>query len=157
MAEDEERTPYQPVGWTQEQEAIDRLDPANRRPLGVSLLAVLGLAGAILLVGYLIFTPDQALFLGVGGNFAALASPILLFWLWLDVLVGAASSIGLWMLQEWGRWLAISRGIVAILVMLLSSATQNVTGGQLLQVLVTAAIVVYLLRPGVRAVFRTEE
>lgn len=126
------------TGKTVEQKAPDFAAVAaaeaahDERPLTVTILSVLWMASVLLYVGT-----------GVGGLIAAggIVGVVSLALGGFMALVGAAMAFGLWKVQAWAR-------VVQIVLAALGALTCTFT-------LPSVAIIVYLLRPAVRARFAT--
>ena len=149
MEDGGEETRYQPVGWREAMEEDGGLVP--HRPFGVSVLAVLDMLAAALILFVLIV---------VGWHDGSANAPDMLFapgplaLLWFEVVTGMAAAVGLWTLKEWGRLLAVARAAGVVVVLLVSNAAQAVTGGLLLQVLISVIVITYLLQARVREQFQ---
>ena len=123
----------------------------KRRPAGVIVLAILYLVGSLIA---LCFVLPRLSSLSVPPNFEA-ASILAYeeFLLWCTTVCGLITAVGLWLVAEWARWLAIALAATGVLTLLLTNASVAVTGSMLLQVLSSLAVIVYLVQPGVRKAF----
>ena len=106
-----------------------------RRPLGISILAVLscvGAAGAVVGSGVFVYWAggeEPALHTGIAAALLALAG------------FNLASGIGLWRLKRWGRTLQLIASWIGLL-------------GVPIGTVVSVLVLFYLTRPGVKSLFR---
>jgi len=111
------------------------------RPLGVTVLAILQLLGAIVLIGV--------------GSLAVLAAilldPLFLLLAAIPLIIGIIDLIlfwGLWTLKSWA-WIWT---IVVNLLTIITSIFDPV--GNIIQLAISLIIVVYLFSPGIKSHFR---
>ncbi len=124
---------------------------AKHRPLGIVLLAILNLIASLIFLCIVLSAMSSLPAPSQPEAAGRLANQW--FLLWGQAISGFIAAVGLWFLAEWARWLTIVRAAVAILTLLGMSASETVTGSTLLQVLISVAVIVYLLQPGVRKAF----
>lgn len=121
-------------------------DTGRRRPLGVTLIAVLD-------------------FIGVA--FTALGLVLLLTRALPDVPVGASTwiataisggallvgGLGLWRLQRWGWWVELGHNVFAVLTQGWGVVADPLTPASLVGLAIPLLIIAYLTRPAIRARF----
>lgn len=117
------------------------------RPIGVTILAVLAaIAGVLGLLGSLAF-------FGLLASASGLFMMIGLLTLVMSVLY-LVLAYGLWTLQPWAWMLGIGLSAVSIVLTLLGlvQGTQEMIGA-IISIVISAAIIYYLLTPQVKAAF----
>ncbi len=124
--------------------------PKRQRPFGVILLVLINAVVSpitlfVVLPAMFSVTQTRPEAAGQVANYT--------FYLECQAITGLIAAAGLWFLAEWARWLTIVRAAVAILVLLLMNASQTVTGSTLLQLLISGAVILYMVQPGVRRAF----
>ena len=126
----------------------------SRRPLGVSILAVLAIIGGVLgILGGVAWFGAGALRLDSGGW---LVMSLGLFTLIL-ALLQLAFGIGAWQLRPWAWTLGVALQGLAIVQILISWLTERFSGRGFFTLLVTGMILFYLFDPGVRRAFGRSE
>ena len=113
------------------------------RPLGVTILAILQLLGAL-----------AWLFLGgLAVLGAAIIDPILLIIAAIPLIIGIILFIlflGLWGLKSWAWIWAIVANLLSIIVII----AQNTVMSNYIQLAISLIIVIYLFSPGIKDHFR---
>lgn len=77
---------------------------------------------------------------------------------WVLLATGAAIALiiaasGLWIMQRWAYWVALAAAGVSVLVNVLPGFEGRLNGTSSLSGLLSAAVLVYLVLPGIRAAF----
>ena len=119
------------------------------RPLGISILAVLSAIGGVLgvLGGLAIFGLGAAA--GAAGIGAILALILL-----VSAFVSLALAYGFWTLKPWAWPVGMGLEILGLVLSGLQVITGSVSiSGVLVSVIISAAIIYYLLTPNVKAAF----
>ncbi len=142
-----------------------RVRSAKRRPLGVTILAVLYFIASAWLLGTLWYTltlPPQPL---PANQYQASARDLLNWIEWSSIALGLvvtlAGGLGLWWLKGWGRVvsLVVYGTIITVTVVgtvnVLSTA-QYLSGSGITIILIAGAVFYYLCRPEVRRAFADE-
>jgi len=112
---------------------------ANRRPTGVTIIAILVAIGGVLEV--------------IGGLLLLIVPFLGLFTLALGI-VSLILAWGLWTLKPWAFWVAVILEAINAIEGLINLLRGN--GSSLFSLIVSVAILLYLfLDPNVRAAFRT--
>jgi len=133
------------------------------RPAGVTAVAIAFLLAAtyLLAIGLTMLTRPGSISMAAGAELLGgleLAGPYMFL---LAAAVGMVIAIGLWLLQNWARWIAILVALIGVVLLLpnVSSAILDVRFGRLpwegLGVIVRVMIVWYLFQEPVREVFVT--
>src|SRR5438477_9974826 len=133
------------------------------RPAGVTAVAIAFLLAAayLLAIGLTMLTRPGSISMAAGAELLGgleLAGPYMFL---LAAAVGMVIAIGLWLLQNWARWIAILVALIGVTLLLpnVSSAILDVRFGRLpwegLGVMVRVMIVWYLFQEPVREVFVT--
>ncbi len=129
---------------------ITKLCSKRQRPFGVILLALINAVVSTstlfsVLPAILSVTQASAEAAGQRDNYT--------FYLECQAVTGLIAAGGLWFLAEWARWLTIARAAITILVLLVMNASQTITGSTALQLLISGAVILYLVQQGVRKAF----
>ena len=125
---------------------VRRLDTGRRRPLGVTLIAVLD---------------------GIGVAFTALSLALLLTRGLPDVEVGAGTwiatvlsggallvgALGLWRMKRWGWWAELGHSGVAVLTQTWGVVADPLSAASLVGLAIPLLIIAYLTRPAIRTLF----
>jgi hypothetical protein len=113
------------------------------RPLGVTILAILQLLGALswLFLGFLV--------LAVALLLPPLAMLIALIPLFIGI-IGFILFLGLWGLKSWAWIWTIVANILSIIVIV----AQNTVMVNIIQLAISLIIVIYLFSPGIKSHFR---
>lgn len=135
--------------------------PAELRPVGVSIIAVLNwigsglllLAGLLLLIAGSAFGLFDAELSGIDSLGAGVVITILLIVV-LFASMGIGIGIGLWRLRNWARIIQIILCGLYVVLGLASLADRNANGGSLCLFIAAIATLVYLLLPKTGAAFR---
>jgi hypothetical protein len=133
------------------------------RPAGVTAVAIAFLLAAtyLLAIGLTMLTRPGSISMAAGAELLGgleLAGPYMFL---LAAAVGMVIAIGLWLLQNWARWIAILVALIGVMLLLpnVSSAILDFRFGRLpwegLGVIVRVMIVRYLFQEPVREVFVT--
>jgi hypothetical protein len=133
------------------------------RPAGVTAVAIAFLLAAayLLAIGLTMLTRPGSISMAAGAELLGgleLAGPYMFL---LAAAVGMVIAIGLWLLQNWARWIAILVALIGVVLLLpnVSSAILDLRFGRLpwegLGVIVRVMIVRYLFQEPVREVFVT--
>lgn len=133
------------------------------RPAGVTAVAIAFLLAAayLLAIGLTMLARPGSISMAAGAELLGgleLAGPYMFL---LAAAVGMVIAIGLWLLQNWARWIAILVALIGVVLLLpnVSSAILDVRFGRLpwegLGVIVRVMIVWYLFQEPVREVFVT--
>ena len=133
------------------------------RPAGVTAVAIAFLLAAayLLAIGLTMLTRPGSISMAAGAELLGgleLAGPYMFL---LAAAVGMVIAIGLWLLQNWARWIAILVALMGVVLLLpnVSSAILDLRFGRLpwegLGVIVRVMIVWYLFQEPVREVFVT--
>ena len=133
------------------------------RPAGVTAVAIAFLLAAayLLAIGLTMLTRPGSISMAAGAELLGgleLAGPYMFL---LAAAVGMVIAIGLWLLQNWARWIAILVALIGVVLLLpnVSSAILDLRFGRLpwegLGVMVRVMIVWYLFQEPVREVFVT--
>ena len=133
------------------------------RPAGVTAVAIAFLLAATYLlgIGLTMLTRPGSISMAAGAELLGgleLAGPYMFL---LAAAVGMVIAIGLWLLQNWARWIAILVALIGVVLLLpnVSSAILDLRFGRLpwegLGVIVRVMIVWYLFQEPVREVFVT--
>jgi hypothetical protein len=139
---------------------------AKQRPTGVTILAILALLGGILdlfgAFGMFSLAAMSAVANQLAGATVATA-PLAAYGTILGVILlvigvlAIAFAIGAWMLKSWGWTLGIVVEALAILLALVTAVLSGdiVSGliGQIIGIVISAAIIYYLLRPEIKQAF----
>ena len=133
------------------------------RPAGVTAVAIAFLLAAayLLAIGLTMLARPGSISMAAGAELLGgleLAGPYMFL---LAAAVGMVIAIGLWLLQNWARWIAILVALIGVVLLLpnVSSAILDLRFGRLpwegLGVIVRVMIVWYLFQEPVREVFVT--
>jgi len=123
------------------------------RPIGVTIIAILGAIGtALSIIGGVIFLALGPLFASFGIPFVTalgvLAGVIFLVF----GLIGFAIAWGLWKGKNWARWITIIGAAIGVLLGVLSIVQGSLEGG-LVGVIIDALFIYILMRPDAKAFF----
>lgn len=141
-----------------------------QRPRGISILAILILISAV--VRFIISFIDMALgstlsamanspgYVVPGAKAAVDAIGDLGFWIGLIGMAVAVVMLiavrGLWTMSKWGWWLALVVLVIALGLNLIPMFQGTVNVRLVVQTLLDAVFLIYLLMPGARAAFSPE-
>ena len=121
-------------------------DTGRRRPLGVTLIAVLDFIGvAFTALGIAVLLTRGLPDVSVGaGTWLAMAIP------GGALLVGG---LGLWRLQRWGWWVELGHSGVAVLTQGWGVVADPLSAANLVGLAIPLLIIAYLTRPAIRTLF----
>jgi hypothetical protein len=133
----------------------------GERPAGVTAVAIAFLLAAayLLVIGLTMLARPGLISMAAGAELLSgleIAGPYMFL---LTAVVGMVVAIGLWLLQNWARWIAILVAVIGVVLLLpnVSSAILDFRFGKLawggLGVIVRAIIVWYLFQEPVRDAF----
>ena len=125
-----------------------------QRPTGVTILAILGIVfGALGILGAIGLIGGGALIAGASGVSATLIIVLGVITLITSVLA-LAFGIGAWTLKPWAWTLGVANYIVSLVLSVIFIITGVSTiGGQILGIVIAAAILYYLFTPTVKQAF----
>ena len=124
------------------------MDASRRRPLGITIIAVLVAIGGI----FTIIISLLALF-AVGTN--ALGVGLLVFAIILGI-IDLVLAYGLWTLKKWAFWTTAVLEAISLASALIGIASGNRTSSQITSLVFAVVILIYLFADrNVRAAFRT--
>jgi hypothetical protein len=143
-------------------EAMER-----ERPLGITILAIVGLVVGgwhlFLTMFALTYVSSMVLIAAFSGfppelkpAYASTQS------LWQVLVAGFAAAVlivgacGLWMMERWGYWMAVAGAGLSLLAHILPALQGVMNGTSTFSGLLAAAVLTYLLLPGVRRAFFEE-
>lgn len=132
------------------------------RPIGITILAILGfLEGLLLLIGGLIFIVGASFLSGIinnmgygditAGNFIGLAVAIVGVFVLVAALIVLLINWGLWTGKNWARWIMIIVVALGLLSALAGIVAQRYT--DVFWLIVDVLVIYYLTRPAVAAFF----
>lgn len=145
---DDTPAPTTPTYMGQTDIGSDNMQPtytatAPRRPIGVTVIAVVNFIGAALFL--LVFV--SALFQGREGDFSLYIVP---FQIAFTILVG----VGLLQLKPWGRIIALIGYGLNIILDFISLFSAQITPGTFINLVIAAIVIWYLIRPQVAESFQ---
>lgn len=129
----------------------------RERPTGVTILAILAILAGLffLLLAFLAFA-GGALLAGTGETGSGAAGGLLglvgLVPLVLAVLY-LAFGFGAWTLKPWAWMLGVVSQVISLIFSVLAIVTRGDFTGQIVPILISAAILFYLFQPTVKAAF----
>jgi len=124
------------------------------RPIGVTIIAILGAIGSILvIIAGLIFLAMGPLFGSLGIPFLSILGGLVGVVLLVVGLLGFAVAWGLWKGKNWARWLTIIGAVVGILGGILSIGSGSSIESALVGFVVDALVIYVLMRADAKAFF----
>ncbi|MFL5800822.1 MAG: hypothetical protein ACJ8CR_03695 [Roseiflexaceae bacterium] len=125
-----------------------------QRPTGVTILAVLAIIfGALGILGAITLIGGGALIAGSSGVSGGLITILGVITLVTSVLA-LAFGIGAWTLKPWAWILGVANYIISLVVSVLFIVTGiSTVGGQIVSIVIAAAILYYLFTPTVKQAF----
>lgn len=130
--------------------------PRPERPLGITILAILGFLGGILIIlagilftigGAFFFRATRAPLIPLAGLFGAVGVVLIIIGI-IELII----SWGLWTGKGWAWWLTLIFSGLGVLGSLFSIATGAISSGAI-SLIIDAVIIYYLLRPHVKQYF----
>jgi hypothetical protein len=140
------------------------MEPEPQRPLGITVLGIVGFAVAgwhlflaIFALSYASsmvmiaalsgfppeYAPAYASFQNIGWVLVASAAAV-------GLLIG---SVGLWLMQRWAYWLTVAAAGISLATHVLPGLQGILTGASTLGTLLSTGILVYMFLPNVRRAF----
>ncbi len=140
------------------------------RPLGVTILAILGLINVAVYIGMLVLTvalPDVLRSLlerlspqGAGPKALLNLGPVLGIYFAVMAVIAGLFAYGMWTLRNWARWIVIIiavislAGVVVEVAAVASDLSLSTVGLSLVRTGLSVLVLWYLFRPSVREAFR---
>jgi hypothetical protein len=130
----------------------------QQRPLGITILGILAIIGgvlgffgslAIIFAGSVVATAGAATGTATSGAFYSLLGILFLVFSIGDIAVG----IGFLTLKQWAWTLGVGLQVVGIVIDILFITQGSSVGSEVINILLSAVIIYYLLRPEVKAAF----